>query len=213
MKNEFLTKVFGWMFLGLLITFGSGYIASLDINMIQNIFSGPTYIILMIAEIVIAIFLSSRIHKLSAATATCLYLFYTFLTGLTFSSIFVAYKMTSIVVIFLVAAMLFGIFTLIGKYTKIDLSKMSTFLTMGVIGIIILSIINLFVASGTLNLIGAVIGLIVFIGYTAYDIQNITNINNEVGNRNLAIIAAFSLYLDFINIFIDLLRLFGDSKD
>jgi len=213
MKNEILTKVFGWMFLGLLITFGAGYVVSLDINMIENIFSGPTYIILVIAEILVGIFLSARIHKMSGPTATCLYLFYTFLTGLTFSSVFIAYEMSSIIIIFLIAALLFGVFALIGKFTKLDLSKISTFLFMGVLGIIILSIINIFVASETLNIVGAIIGLIVFLGYTAYDIQNIMKYNGGIEERNMAIIGAFSLYLDFINVFMDLLRLFGDSKD
>ncbi len=213
MKRDILPQVFGWMFLGLLVTFISAYTVSLNTDMIMNIFSGGTYLILVIAELVVAGFLSIRIRKMKATTATCLYLFYTFLTGLTFSSIFVVYEMESIVVVFLVTAILFGLFALIGKYTKLDLSKISTYLFMGIIGVLVLSIINIFIANETLDMISCIISIIVFLGYIAFDVQRILRSDYSLENRNLAIIGAFSLFLDFINIFIDLLNLFGNNKD
>ena len=213
MKKKILPQVFGWMFLGLLITFISAYIVSINTNMLIKIYSGGFYWVFVIAELILAGVLSIRIGKMKGITATCLYLFYTFLTGLTLSLIFVAYEMSSIIIVFLVTALLFGIFALIGKFTKIDLSKFGTYLFMWLIGILILYLINIFIANGTINIIGCILGIIIFLGYVAFDIQRILKSEGTLENRNLAIIGAFSLYLDFINIFIDLLNLFGNSKD
>ena len=213
MKKKILPQVFGWMFLGLLITFISAYVVSINTNMLINIYSGGFYWVFVIAELILAGVLSIRIGKMKGITATCLYLFYTFLTGLTLSLIFVAYEMSSIIIVFLVTALLFGIFALIGKFTKIDLSKFGTYLFMGLIGILILYLINIFIANDTINIIGCILGIIIFLGYVAFDIQRILKSEGTLENRNLAIIGAFSLYLDFINIFIDLLNLFGNSKD
>lgn len=213
MKKKILPQVFGWMFLGLLITFVSAYVVSINTNMLINIYSGGFYWIFVIVELILAGVLSIRIGKMKGITATCLYLFYTFLTGLTLSLIFVAYEMASIIVVFLVTALLFGIFALIGKFTKIDLSKFGIYLFMGLVGILILYLINIFIANDTIDMIGCILGIIIFLGYVAYDIQRILRSEGTLENRNLAIIGAFSLYLDFINIFIDLLNLFGSSKD
>lgn len=213
MKKKILPQVFGWMFLGLLITFISAYIVSINTNMLIKIYYGGFYWVFVIAELILAGVLSIRIGKMKGITATCLYLFYTFLTGLTLSLIFVAYEMSSIIIVFLVTALLFGIFALIGKFTKIDLSKFGTYLFMGLIGILILYLINIFIANDTINIIGCILGIIIFLGYVAFDIQRILKSEGTLENRNLAIIGAFSLYLDFINIFIDLLNLFGNSKD
>lgn len=214
MNRKILPKVFGWMFLGLLVTFFTAYFVSMNPVMLKNIFGNNFYWILIILEIIIAIVLSTRIYKMKGSTATCLYLGYTFLTGLTFSSIFILYEMTSIVFIFLVAAILFGIFALIGKFTKLDLSKISTFLMMGLVSVIILCVINMFIGSSTINFVSSIISILVFLGYTAYDIQMIMrNDYYGVDERNLAIIGAFSLYLDYINIFMDLLNIFGDVSD
>ena len=213
LKKKILPQVFGWMFLGLLITFVSAYVVSINTNMLINIYSGGFYWIFVIVELILAGVLSIRIGKMKGITATCLYLFYTFLTGLTLSLIFVAYEMASIIVVFLVTALLFGIFALIGKFTKIDLSKFGIYLFMGLVGILILYLINIFIANDTIDMIGCILGIIIFLGYVAYDIQRILRSEGTLENRNLAIIGAFSLYLDFINIFIDLLNLFGSSKD
>lgn len=213
MNKKTLPQVFGWMFVGLMVTFISAYIVSINTNMLENIYSGSLYWIFVIVELGLAIWLSARIHKMSDTTATILYLIYTFITGLTLSFIFVAYEMSSIIVIFLVTSILFGIFALIGKYTNIDLTKFGTYLFMGLIGLIILSIINIFLANGTIDMIASIVGIIIFLGYTAYDVQKMMKLDGMLEERNYAIIGAFSLYLDFINIFLDLLQLFGDSKD
>lgn len=211
-NNQIFTKVFMWMFIGLLVTFGTGYYISLNSNMFYNVFA-KYYLILAIIEIGVAIFLSVRIRKMSSMTAKILYLLYTFLTGLTFSAIFVVYEVTSIIYVFGISALIFGIFAAIGYFTKIDLSRIGVYLMMILIGIIICSIINIFVKSEAFNLGLVIAALIIFIIYVAYDIQVIKkNMYGIPDEENLAIYGAFQLYLDFINIFIRLLELFGNRK-
>lgn len=215
MNKNFLPKVFGWMFIGLLVTFLTAYTVSLNANMLENIYSSFWTIVILIVEIIIAGTLSAKINKMSGATATCLYIFFAFITGLSFSFIFLAYEMSSIIIIFLVTAILFGIFALIGKYTKIDLSKIRTYLTMGLFAVLIIIFINFFIANNTLDIISCIISIIVFLGFIAYDIQSIckNSMYYDIDERNVAIIGAFSIYLDFINLFMDLLRLFGNPRD
>ena len=211
MNNEFLSKVFKWFGLGLLVTFLVAYAVSINESLLQLIFSSGATIIIVILELVCAIWLSVRIHKMQTSTATMLYLGYTTLTGLTFSSIFILYELESIIWIFLVTAILFGILSLIGSKTKINLSGLGVFLIIGLLAIIIISIINMFLLNNTIDLALCIISIVIFMGYVAYDVQKICRINTN--NDNIAIIAAFDIYLDFINIFIRLLQLFGKNRD
>jgi len=212
--NSFLSKVFGWMFLGLLITFATGYVVANNEAMLYNIFSSGMHWILLIAEIVIVIFLSTRIAKMQTMTATILFCLYSFITGLTFSIFFVAYEMSSIITVFGLTSMLFGVFALFGKITKIDLTKFSSIFVMGIFGILIVSIVNIFLGNTMVDIIVCIVGLILFLGLTAYDMQKLKHYQAMLPNENnAAIIGAFELYLDFINIFIKLLRLFGRNRD
>ena len=219
MNNEFLSKVFKWFGLGLLVTFLVAYAVSINESLLQLVFSSGATIIIVILELVCAIWLSVRIHKMQTSTATMLYLGYTALTGLTFSSIFILYELESImkqkilvgVQIFLATAILFGILSLIGAKTKINLSGLGVFLIIGLLAIIIISIINMFLLNNTIDLALCIISIVIFMGYVAYDVQKICRINTN--NDNIAIIAAFDIYLDFINIFIRLLQLFGKNRD
>lgn len=213
MENKILSKVFLWMFAGLLVTFITGYTVSINENMLYNIFSGGTYILIVVAELLLVIILSARIAKLKSTTAKILFLLYSFTTGLTFGSIFVVYELTSIMLIFLITSLLFGIFALIGYKTDIDLSKFSTYLLMMLVGIIICIIINMFLNNSTFDMFISCISVIVFLGFTAYDIQKVKDLEGQLPEDNLAIIGALELYLDFINIFLDLLKLFGRSDD
>ena len=138
MKNEFLSKVFRWFGLGLLITFIVSYLVSNNLMLLSLIFNGYGYIIILILEIVLAIWLTTRIRKMDSKLTKILYIGYTALTGLTFSSIFIIYEITSIIWIFLVSAIIFFIFAIIGKNEKIDLSKFGIYLFIGLIGIILL---------------------------------------------------------------------------
>ena len=212
MKNEIYSKIFMWMFVGLALTFGIAYYTSTNVDALSMIFGKGMYIVFAIVEIALAIFLGVRITKMKPATAKFCYLLYTCLTGLTFSSIFVAYKVTSIVFVFGITAVLFLIFALIGKYTKMDLSKLGTYLFMMLLGVIICSIINIFLQSEGFNLVITIISLLIFLGYIAFDIQKVKRLEAVVPEENLAILGAFESYLDFINVFIDLLRLFGDNN-
>ena len=134
--NKIYSKVFGWMFLGLMVTFLTGFIISNNINMLLFVLKIP-FIVYVILEIGLVIFLSARIYKMNDTTAKICFLIYSFITGLTFSTIFIVYELSSIIYVFGITALLFGIFALIGHFTKIDLSKIGTFLFMGLLGIII----------------------------------------------------------------------------
>lgn len=209
-NNKVFGKVFMWMFIGLLITFLTGYVVSSNDNMLYNIFSGGTYFILIIIELVLVVYLSARIHKMQVTTARIVFILYSFVSGLTFGSIFIVFKMSSIMLIFLITAILFGIFSLIGRFTKLDLTKAGTILLMMLLGIVICTFVNVFLKNDTLDLFVSYISIIVFLGFTAYDMQKIKMLSYEFDDEDkIAIIGALELYLDFINIFIDLLRIFG----
>ena len=209
-NNKVFGTVFMWMFIGLLITFLTGYVVSSNDNMLYNIFSGGTYFILIIIELVLVVYLSARIHKMQVTTARIVFILYSFVSGLTFGSIFIVFKMSSIMLIFLITAILFGIFALIGRFTKLDLTKVGTILLMMLLGIVICTFVNVFLKNDTLDLFVSYISIIVFLGFTAYDMQKIKMLSYEFDDEDkIAIIGALELYLDFINIFIDLLRIFG----
>lgn len=210
-NNKIFGKVFMWMFIGLLVTFLTGYVVSVNDNMLYNIFSGGTYFLLIIIELVLVIFLSARIKKMQVTTARIVFILYSFVTGLTFGSIFVVFELTSIILVFLIAAALFGLFALIGYFTKLDLTKLGTILLMMLLGVVICVIVNMFLNNSTFDLVVSCISIIVFLGFTAYDIQKIKLLAYEFEEEGkVAIIGALELYLDFINIFLDLLRIFGN---
>ena len=211
--RDVFSKVFMWLFVGLLITFGMGY-GIQESTLMDTLFSGGLYLFVWLAEIVIAIVLAVRIRKIKPLTATILYLFYTALTGITFATIFAYFELGSIMIIFGVTALIMLLFGLVGYFTKIDLTKISTFLFMGILAIIIMSVVNLFIGSESLDLGLCIVGIIIFMAYIAFDIQAIKRKLYGIENQDsLAIYGAFQLYLDFVNIFLDLLRLFGNSRD
>lgn len=211
--NKNLSKVFGWMFIGLLITFLTGYVISTNAQMTSSVFSG-SYLVFVIVELILVIVLSTRIQKMSPNAAKACFILYSFVTGVTFSSIFLRYEMNSIMFIFLITAIIFGIFALIGMTTNIDLSKIGTYLFMALIGIIICAIINIFLQNSMMYLIISIVCVVVFLGYTAYDVQKIIRLYDasDIPEDNLAIYGALQLYLDFINIFLSLLDIFGNGK-
>lgn len=213
MENKIFSKVYGWMFIGLLISFITGYYVSTQPNIIYNLFSKGMFFILVLVEIGLCIWLSAGIRKMQTSTAKILFGLYSFVTGLTFSTIFVAYRIDSIIMVFGITALTFAIMALVGTFTNIDLTKLGTILFMGLLGIIIASIINIFIGSQTLDLGIIIIGIVIFTLYIAYDVQKVKYIAQTLEEDKAAIICAFELYLDFINLFIKLLRLFGKSKD
>ena len=211
MKNEFLAKVFKWFGLGLLITFLVAFYTSTNIYLLSLIFNGIGYLIIILLELFLAIWLRVRIHKMKSSTAMILYLGYSALTGLTLSSIFIVYELTSIIWIFLVSSLVFIAFSLLGKNDNLDLSHYGIYLAITLIGAVILELINVFLMNNTLDIVISVFVLGIFVAYVAYDIQKILKYYDV--NDNMAVYGAFDLYLDFINIFLRLLRLFGKSRD
>ena len=211
-ERKLIPSVFMWMFVGLLVTFLTGFYVSTNANMLYNIVKN--FWLIVIVEFVLVISLSAFSRKANYLTSILLYIAYAIVTGLTFSSIFIVYQMSSIITIFLIASLLFGLFALLGFKTKIDLSKFSTILFMILLGGVIVSIINIFLNNSLIDTIISWVLLIVFFGITAYDMQKIKRIAYEIDEpKKVTIICALDLYLDFINIFLKLLNLFGKSND
>ncbi len=215
----FLAKVFNWMAIGLAVTGVVAYMTA-ESGMARTLIASPLFFILVLAELGMVFFLSARIDKIQPATATGLFLGYSLLNGLTLSVIFLAYTRASIASTFLVTAGMFGAMAIYGLVTKRDLSGMGSFMFMGLVGILLASIVNIFLKSSGLYWAISAIGVLVFVGLTAYDVQKIKNIGEEgimqqgeSAIRRGAIIGALALYLDFINLFLMLLRFFGGSRD
>lgn len=214
MGSKLISKVFLWMTLGLLITFVTGYCVSLNEKMLISIFENDLYWLFLVAEFVLVLVLSARVMKMKPLTAKICFMLYSLVSGITFSSIFIAYNITSILYVFIIAAVVFAIFGAIGYFTNIDLTKLGSILFMALVAIIICLVINIFVASEKFDIVLTIISIIVFMGFTAYDVQKIKKLEySNIPEENLAIYGALELYLDYINIFFDLLRLFGNSDD
>lgn len=215
--NTFIQSVYGWMALGLGIT---GLIAYLF--PFQLFFRTSPFVFwgILIAEIGLVFYLSARIEKLSATAATGIFLAYAALNGVTLSFIFVRYTAVSITSTFVICALTFAAASVYGMITKRDLTGMGSFLMMGLIGIIIATVVNFFLRSPMIYMLVGYIGVIIFVGLTAYDTQKIKALAlsqpADIGAaavRKAAIMGALELYLDFINLFLMLLRIFGNSSD
>ncbi len=219
--NSFIRSVYNWMAIGLALTGFTSYYVSHNEIMMQLIFGTPGLLMVLIfAELGFVFFLSARIQKIEASTATALFAIYSILNGITLSSIFLAYTATSIVSTFIICAVTFLVCSIYGMVTKKDLTSLGSFMFMGLIGILIASVVNIFLQSTGLQAIISYIGVIVFIGLTAYDTQKLKSMavtipDNATGAmiRKGTIMGALTLYLDFINLFIMLLRIFGNSRD
>ncbi len=218
--NTFVRSVYNWMGAGLLITGFIAYAVSESPEIQRVIFGTPMLLMaLFIGQLALVFTLSARIYKMQASTATALFVAYSALNGLTLSSIFIVYTDASIASTFFVCAATFIACSIYGWTTRRDLTSFGGFLMMGLIGIIIASVVNLFVQSSAVSAIVSYIGVFVFIGLTAYDTQAIKAMavsqpeGLEAGAlRKGAIIGALKLYLDFINLFLMLLRIFGSRR-
>ncbi len=209
-----VADAFKWLFIGLLICFLSSYLTSNSRNMMELLylsFGGKGYIVLLILELVVCFVLMLGIQKMSPPIAMLLYAVYTALTGISLNGVFLVYTGSSIAMVFLVTSIIFGIFAFIGKNTNIDLSKWSTYLLIALIAIILLEIVNIFLLNNTLNIILCIATIVLFSGYVAYDVNKLIRVGNAINNSGIYF--AFQMFLDFINIFINLLRLFGNRRD
>ena len=210
-----MRKVYLWMTMALAITGFTAYGVATSPGILQTIYSNPAVMWgLVIAELILVITVSGAINRLSLSVATLLFIVYSVLNGALLSSVFLVYTASSVATVFFITAGTFAAMALVGYTTKTDLSSMGKILLMALIGMIIATIVNLFVKSTGLELIISYIGVLVFVGLTAYDSQKIKQMllqapDASEGAQKVALLGALSLYLDFINLFLYLLRIFG----
>ncbi len=217
-QRTLLKNVYCWMALALVVTgLTSYYVASSE--RVLSLMGSGLYIGLLIAEVVLVVILSARIHKMSFTTAGIVFVIYSILNGVTLSVLLMIYTFESIALAFFITAGTFTAMALIGHFTKKDLSSMGQILLMALIGLVIATVVNLFIGSSTFQYILSYIGVIIFVGLTAYDAQKIKNQINEFGTEisestmKLALMGALELYLDFINLMIYILRIIGSRRN
>jgi len=216
--SRFFQKVYGWMFFGLLISGITAYWIASDPTLYKSIlFNKTIFYSLLFGELALVFGLVWLMKKISSQLAILMFLIYCFMTGLTLSVIFLVYTIESIGQVFFISAGMFGVMSVYGYFTKTDLTKIGQVLIMGLFGIVIAGLTNLFMKNSQLDYILSFIGVIVFTGLTAYDTQKIRK-SNIIGNEGTSedtkesIVGALTLYLDFINLFLKLLRLFGKRR-
>jgi FtsH-binding integral membrane protein len=215
--SAFLQKVYGWMFVGLSITAAVALGVSSSPGLLQTLVSNPVlYIGLFIVELGLVWYLSARVSGMAPSTAAGLFVAYSALNGVTISVILLRYTGTSVVTAFLSTAGMFGALAVYGSVTKRSLAGVGQFAFMGLVGIIIASLVGFFWHSDTLQFVISVIGVIVFTGLTAWDAQRMRQMalaaDDGPGLGSYAVVGALALYLDFINLFLFILRLFGDNR-
>ncbi|HOX27603.1 MAG TPA: Bax inhibitor-1/YccA family protein [bacterium] len=218
-QRTFVNRVYGWMCIGLLVTgLTAMYIVSNE-SLIKSIFrNSPLVLGLILAELGLVIVLSAAINKMSASLATTLFVVYAALSGVTLSVVFLLYTAGSIAMTFYVTAGTFGILAVYGSVTKTDLTSVGNLCFMLLVGLIIASFVNFFLRSSALYWVSTYLGIFIFVGLTAYDAQKIKGMSlaaDQADDETLqkgAIIGALALYLDFINLFLLLLRLFGRRR-
>lgn len=212
--NDAMIRVYNHMFVAVLISMAAGWFVSTSPGLMQFLFTGVTKWIVMFLPLVAVLALSFGIEKLNATQARAAFYGFAVIMGISFAAIFAVFTTASIVMAFMSAAILFGTMSLYGYFTRRDLTSIGQFLFIGLIAIVIASIVNIFVGSSTMTMVISAIAIIVFLGLTAYDTQRIREMVTVEGyNQNMEILGALSLYLNFINLFINLLQLFGNRNE
>lgn len=213
-----MRKVYVWMTLALVLTGVTAYGVATSPGLLMTLYSSKGLLWgLVIVDFLLVVVLSSAIHKLSLAVATAMFALYSVLTGAMLSSIFIVYTMTSIASVFFITAGTFAAMAIVGYTTKKDLTSIGRLLFMALIGLIIATVVNMFVRSSGFDLIISYAGVIIFVGLTAYDAQKIKQMLLQADNtgetmQKLALLGSLSLYLDFLNLFLYLLRIFGKKN-
>ena len=214
-ERAFFRSVYGWMFGGLLLTALASFAVASSPMMQRLVVANPiVWIALMLAELGLVFYASARLRTMSPTTAAAVFLIYSLLTGLTLSVILFVYTRASVVQAFASASAMFAAMSVYGRVTRRSLTGWGQFLIMGVIGLIVASVINIFIGSTALEMAIASIGVFIFAGLTAYKTQTLRQFAYVGGTQGetLAIYGALSLYITFINLFISLLRLFGNRR-
>ncbi len=211
--RSYMLGIYNYMALGLALTGIVAFMTSENSAVMAAIFGTPLRWVVLLAPLGMVLFLSWRINSMKASTAQLCFWIYAALMGVSLSVIFLVYTNTSIARTFFITAGMFGSMSLWGYTTKSDLTGMGSFLMMGLFGIVIASLVNLFLQSSVMSFVISLLGVIIFTGLTAYDTQAIKDSYYEEGDREKkSIMGALTLYLDFINLFMHLLRLFGDRR-
>ena len=215
--TAFLRKVYGWMVVGLGVTAAVAFGVAASPALVQAIFGNPILFFgLIIAELGLVFFLSARVNKIAPGTAAVLFLVYSAFNGATLAMVLLAYTGTSIATTFAVTAGMFGALALFGTTTKRSLAGVGQFFFMGLIGLLLASVVGIFWRSDTLQFVISVVGVLVFTGLTAWDAQRLKMMASTVPEERFgsyAVVGALSLYLDFINLFLFLLRFLGGRRD
>lgn len=221
--KTFMSNVFSWMFLALIVTSVAAWWFASDLNLLRmlvteegkmSIFGG----VVMLAPLGFVLLMSFAFNRLSYTTLIILFITYATLVGISMSFILLAYTLSSVFLTFAITAGMFGTMAVVGYTTKTDLTSFGKIMMMGLVGIIIATIVNMFMQSSMLNYIISYVGVAVFTGLTAYDVQKLKMIGEgttygDENTKKLSILGALTLYLDFINLFLMLLRLFGDRRN
>ncbi len=214
--REYMTKVYNFMTIALGISGAVAFFVSSSPALMNAIFGTPLAWLIMLAPLGFVFFFSYKLNSISSSQAKTYLWIYAVLMGLSLSSIFIAYTQTSIARTFFISAATFGAMSLYGYSTKKDLTAMGSFLMMGLIGLIIASLVNLFLKSSALEFALSAIGVLIFIGLTAYDTQRIKQSyyysSDHEAISKMAVMGALNLYMDFINLFVMMLRFFGDRR-
>lgn len=214
--RTYMATVYGNMSIGLLLTAITSYMVSLSPQMMNYISKTPLFYVVMFAPLGMAVYYSLKWQQIKVETAQGLFFLYAFMVGLSMASIFIAYTGESIARIFLITSSMFGATSLYGYATKRDLTGMGSFMMMGLFGLVIAMVINIFLKSSGLQMMLSFLAVIIFTALTAYDVQRLKNIYYQVADQEMlgkvAMMGAFILYLDFINLFIHLLHLFGNRR-
>lgn len=219
--KTFLSGVFGWMFLALGITAITSWLFASSPQLLSLLYTqtGMTILgwIVLLAPFGFVLWIMARFNRMSASKLALLFVVYSILMGMSLSFIFLAYTSSSIATTFLVTAGMFGFMAILGYTTKTDLTKFGSIMIMGVVGLFIAMLVNMFMHSSGLDYIISFIGVLIFTGLTAYDVQKLKRIGSGMvegaeGTRKMTIMGALTLYLDFINLFLFLLRFFGNRR-
>ncbi len=215
--NQYIARTFGWMFLGLLVTFVLAWYLAYSGAVVSLLAVPELHIILLVAEIVVVLVLSARIHKQSVNVSRILFVVYALLNAVVFSVYFVIFEVMSLVAIFGFTALFFGAFAIYGRVTKTDLSKLRPLLIGGLIFLVVAALLSLLIDMSAMERIICMVGIVVFLCFTAYDVQKIKK-NYEYYSQDAAMLqrasiySALQLYLDFINLFLYLLRFLGAKR-
>ncbi len=215
--SAFLSKVYGWMFLGLLITAGTAFVVSSSPALIETlILNRLLFWVMVFGQLGLVFYLSARVEKMAPTTAAGLFMLYSALVGVTSSVILLIYTGASLVSTFVITAGMFGATAVFGTFTKRSLAGVGQFMFMGLIGLILASIVGIFWQNSALQFVISVVGVVVFTGLTAWDAQRLKQMAVALPDGRVgafAVVGALSLYLDFINLFFFILRFTGNRRD